>query len=132
MAINRRGFLSLAALGSASLLTGTAGASSEATEGSSDEAYGVLVDTVVCIGCRKCEWACQREHFNRNALPTDYEDKSVFQKHRRMDDKAYTVVNQFANPKQPGKAYNIKVQCMHCIDPACASATGIRRPAGGM
>ncbi len=122
MAINRRDFFSLAALGSASLVTGTARASSEATNVSCDQAYGVLVDTVLCIGCRKCEWACQREHLNRNAVPTDYEDKSVFRTHRRMDDKAYTVVNQFANPKQPGKAYNIKVQCMHCNDPACASA----------
>lgn len=122
MAINRRDFLSLAALSSASLLTGTARASSDAPEVSCDQAYGVLVDTVVCIGCRKCEWACQREHFNPEAVVTDFEDKSVFQQHRRMDDTEYTVVNQFFNPKEDNKAYSMKVQCMHCNDPACASA----------
>ena len=29
-----------------------------------DEQYGVLVDTTLCIGCRRCEWACNE--WNKN------------------------------------------------------------------
>ena len=55
---SRRKFLGLTALGSATLLTGNAHASQDASD--CDEFFGVLVDTVVCVGCRKCEWACNQ------------------------------------------------------------------------
>ncbi len=28
--------------------------------------YGVLVDTTLCIGCRRCEWACFEWYKNQN------------------------------------------------------------------
>jgi Fe-S-cluster-containing dehydrogenase component len=77
---------------------------------------------VVCIGCRRCEWACN----NHNSLPNQslstFDDRSVFQKRRRPDDNRYTIVNQFSNAQNGDKKYNIKIQCMHCLDPACVSA----------
>jgi Fe-S-cluster-containing dehydrogenase component len=87
----------------------------------SDDRMGVLVDTTVCIGCRKCEWACKTAH----DMPTDpiekYDDRSVFEKRRRPDANALTVVNEFENPN--GKfPIDVKVQCMHCDHPACLSA----------
>ncbi|MEW6050114.1 MAG: 4Fe-4S dicluster domain-containing protein [Candidatus Zixiibacteriota bacterium] len=122
MDIRRRDFFKLTALGSAALVTGSANASEHVADPDYDEMYGVLVDTVACIGCRKCEWACN----DANKLPTQelkaFEDKSVFQQHRRPDAKAYTVVNQFASPVDPDKKFSLKVQCMHCNGPACASA----------
>jgi len=122
MGISRRGFFKLSAVGSASLLAGQALASGEKNATYSEESLGVLVDTVVCVGCRKCEWACN----DANSLPTQelkaFEDKSVFARHRRPDAGAYTVVNQFADPKIADKKFSLKVQCMHCNDPACASA----------
>ncbi|MDD5207887.1 MAG: 4Fe-4S dicluster domain-containing protein [Elusimicrobiales bacterium] len=88
----------------------------------SPDRMGVLVDTTVCIGCRNCEWGCKTSH----GLPTPpletYEDASVFEKMRRPDDKALTVVNSYPNPKDPKAPYTVKVQCMHCDHPACVSA----------
>ena len=85
------------------------------------DANGVLVDMTLCIGCRKCEEACK----NANSLPpvdVPLEDMSIFEKQRRMDEVNYTVVNRFPNPDNPAKPVFVKRQCMHCNEPACASA----------
>ncbi len=121
MGVKRRDFLKLTAAGGAALLPGAAAASDPPMTDFS-KAYGVLVDTVVCIGCRKCEWACNKEHGLTNEPLSAYEDRSVFKQHRRPHDDAFTVVNAFENPIEPGKEYTMKVQCMHCNEPACASA----------
>ena len=122
MSIPRRDFFKLTALGSATLLAGAAEADDDPEPLDFDKAYGVLVDTVACIGCRKCEWACN----DFNALPTQelaaFEDKAVFRTHRRPTSAAYTVVNEFAGDAATGKKYTLKVQCMHCNEPACASS----------
>lgn len=122
MNLHRRDFLKFATAGSLSLVAGGASASEHAGQEDWGEAYGVLVDTVACIGCRKCEWACN----DANQLPTQelkaFEDKSVFAQHRRPDKGAFTVVNQFSSRGNPDKKYTIKLQCMHCNEPACASA----------
>jgi len=53
--------------------------------------YGVLHDTTLCIGCRSCEAACNEVNdFPQPEKP--FEDKSVLDKRRRVDDKCYTVV----------------------------------------
>lgn len=86
---------------------------------------GVLVDTTLCIGCRKCEEACNR----RNRLPRtaqSFADRDVLRSFRRPAESAFTVVNQFPgspSPDQAGVAQTYcKVQCMHCLDPSCVSA----------
>src|SRR5512140_3271743 len=122
MSLQRRDFLKIATIGTASLVVGKAQASEHGGETNFGEAFAVLVDTAVCIGCRKCEWACN----DANKLPTQelkaFEDKSVFARHRRPDKAAFTVVNQFSAPEHADKKYTMKVQCMHCNEPACASA----------
>jgi formate dehydrogenase iron-sulfur subunit len=91
-------------------------------EPSPEDSLGVLVDTTSCIGCRKCEWACNRA----NELPVQpletFEDTSVFAEHRRPDAAHYTVVNRFPGATPADPPIHVKVQCMHCNDPACASA----------
>jgi Fe-S-cluster-containing dehydrogenase component len=83
---------------------------------------GVLVDTTVCIGCRNCEWACKTAHGLETPPLETYEDKTPFDRMRRPDDTALTVVNRYANPGNPAQPYSVKVQCMHCDHPACVSA----------
>ncbi len=87
-----------------------------------DDPYAVLIDVDKCIGCRKCEWACNEV----NRLPVQpleaFEDKSVFRENRRPDAGHYTVVNEYLRSNGEEKPLWVKVQCMHCDDPACASA----------
>ena len=117
--MDRRNFLKT--MGTAGAMA--AGASTaRASEGHHvpENPYGVLVDTTLCVGCRKCEWACNQS----NNLPVQslesFEDKSVFERMRRPDAGNYTVVNQYGGEGE--KPVWAKVQCMHCQDPACASA----------
>jgi Fe-S-cluster-containing dehydrogenase component len=91
----------------------------------SPDYVGVLVDTTLCIGCRKCEEACNR----RNSLPRTAEpfsDREALRNFRRPTESAYTVVNQFPGSPSPDQAglpmTFVKVQCMHCLIPSCVSA----------
>jgi len=119
----RRGFLKF---------TSAAGVSGVVSAAKKAQAYdrtpvspdwlGVLVDTTVCIGCRKCEWACKEQHHLPNETVDHYEDKSVFNAMRRPHAGALTVVNRFENLMSPAKPFHVKVQCMHCNEAACVSA----------
>ena len=92
----------------------------------SAEPYGCLVDTTLCVGCRKCEQACNQR--NRLASPKySFEDMSLLDRERRMDETSYTVVNRYygrgIEPPAWGRSPAfVKFQCMHCLDPACVSA----------
>jgi Fe-S-cluster-containing dehydrogenase component len=120
---SRRGFLKTAGMAGAGLLGSSAPSSaSEAGSTLSEDRYGVLVDTTVCIGCRQCEHACRVAHDLPGPPGEAYEDRSVFQRKRRPDDTALTVVNEYANPSNADSPYTVKVQCMHCDHPACVSA----------
>jgi formate dehydrogenase iron-sulfur subunit len=88
----------------------------------SSDRKGVLVDTTVCVGCRRCEWACKTAHDLPAGDVESYKDRSVFKTMRRPSDSALTVVNEFRNPKNKLLPINVKVQCMHCDHPACVSA----------
>ncbi|MFQ6033646.1 MAG: 4Fe-4S dicluster domain-containing protein [Candidatus Bipolaricaulia bacterium] len=82
--------------------------------------YAILSDLTRCIGCRRCEAACNKA----NNLPppeVPFDDRSVVAEERRPDVGAYTVVNRYEDPKT-GQPVYVKRQCMHCEEPACASA----------
>ena len=118
MALDRREllrWLGCAATGSMAT-SGAEGADASSADG---DPYAVLVDTTTCIGCRKCEWACNRA----SGLPVDpletFEDTTVFAGMRRPDAGHYTVVNRVDGHSRP---LYVKVQCMHCDDPTCYSA----------
>jgi Fe-S-cluster-containing dehydrogenase component len=87
--------------------------------------YGCLVDLTRCVGCRSCEKACCE--VNRLAPSSlDFSDQRVFNEKRRMDANSFTVVNRYFPGRvdehnRPVPVY-VKLQCMHCQDPACASA----------
>jgi formate dehydrogenase iron-sulfur subunit len=83
------------------------------------------VDLTRCIGCRKCEQACQTV----NSLPQpeqSFDDLTILDRKRRPDEKSYTVVNRYYSGKIDERDQLVptfvKIQCMHCQDPACASA----------
>jgi len=63
----------------------------------------ILVDVTKCIGCRSCEQACKQIH----GFPLDTEAK--------LSPTALTVVEERGD-------HFVRRMCMHCQDPACASA----------
>jgi formate dehydrogenase iron-sulfur subunit len=103
---------------------------------------GVLHDITRCIGCRRCEAACNRVH----ALETPerpLDDLTVLDQQRRTHHQSFTVVNRYAppmadpaadgfrsasRPPRAGQAAPIfvKTQCNHCLEPACASACFVK------
>ncbi len=124
MGVNRRTFLKVAAITAASCVPQKQARAKEALP-QNDDQVGCLVDTTKCIGCRKCEEACNRS----NSLPLPekpFDDLWVLRERRRPDATRFTVINSYpGNPSPVQKdreQTNIKVQCMHCLDPACVSA----------
>jgi len=89
------------------------------------ESFGVLHDTVLCVGCRNCEAGCNKV----NELPppdAPFDDLSVLEHKRRTDAKSYTVVNRYDHAANGGGPTYRKTQCHHCLEPACASVCFVR------
>jgi len=78
------------------------------------EFHGVLYDSARCTGCRGCEYDCAEA----NNLPEPVPTKQI-KGLRKTDETRRTIVNEYNTSK--GKVY-AKMQCMHCNEPACASA----------
>ncbi len=123
--MKRRHFLGLMGAAGVSLTTAvTAKAASSADVAGLPNAGGVLFDASRCIGCRKCEAACnQVNELPKPAKPFD--DLTVMDTARRTDAKSYTVVNKYV-PKPGENPVFRKIQCNHCMEPACASACFVK------
>ena len=83
----------------------------------------VLHDVTRCVGCRKCEGACNKV----NGLPQpekSFDDLSVLETRRRTTPAKFTVVNRF--PGSGGSPLFAKKQCNHCLEPACASVCFVK------
>ena len=120
MEFSRRRFIKLAGVAGA---TGMAGrpVAAEASAFLGVDTPAVLVDTTRCVGCRGCEAACSEA----NALPEPVlaGQEAVFETLRTTDPRTFTVVNRSAaKTGKDGEPRFAKRQCMHCLDPACASA----------
>ena len=126
MKLSRRGFLRVAGItGSVALVgAGQARASSgKALDTNGENETGMLVDTTLCAGCRGCEAACSEA----NGLPPPETDEQVVKLGRReMGPEQFTVVNKAPVPGRDGSDRFAKRQCMHCVQPGCASACPVR------
>jgi formate dehydrogenase iron-sulfur subunit len=124
MGLNRRDFFKYVTVAGAAV-AGAEGSAHAWQSRAPSDSIGCLVDLTRCIGCRKCEEACNRV----NALPEpdrSFRGLTVLDEKRRPDEKAYTVVNRYTSGQIDERDQLIptfvKLQCMHCQDPACASA----------
>jgi len=125
MSFSRRRFFEWLAVAGA----GTAIGGSEkafASEGVSvnPDRLGMLTDFSLCTGCRSCEEACNKQ----NELPqpkVPFKDMSVLDKKRRPTAEAYTVVNRYERENGEPPVFR-KIQCNHCLEPACASACFVK------
>lgn len=121
--VSRRGFLlgTAAAIGGTALLGSYKNAYASRDFSGWPDRFGCLTDLSACVGCRSCEAACnEANNLPKPSVPFD--EVSVFKEKRRPTVNAYTVVNQYKNPKDESKPLYRKVQCNHCNEPACASA----------
>jgi formate dehydrogenase iron-sulfur subunit len=124
MSLSRRKFLGW--IGAAGVTVAAGRKASAATtrhfEGYPDS-MAVLHDTTFCIGCRRCESACNTvNHLPAPDVP--FSDLRVLDTQRRTTPKAFTVVN-----RKPGAGQGpvfVKKQCNHCLEPACASVCFVK------
>jgi formate dehydrogenase iron-sulfur subunit len=121
--VTRRDFLKITGTAAGTAAAALAGVeTAQARPALDPDRVGVLCDFTLCVGCRRCEWACA----DANGLPhgslESYDDKSVLDAMRRPSEHSLTVVNRY--PALPGQAkpMDVKVNCLHCEHPACVSA----------
>jgi len=126
MSISRRRFLGWMGAAGMGLTVGRpAGAAGNKNFSGYPESLGVLHDMTRCIGCRKCEAACNE--INKLPAPEQpFDDLSVLDNKRRTDAASYTVVNRYDGIQGADGPIYRKLQCNHCQEPACASACFVR------
>lgn len=81
----------------------------------------MLIDTTHCIGCRACQVACKSWH----GLPGERTEFSEsWSNPRFLDSNNFTrvIFRELNKPDEPLSWNFISRRCMHCNDPACASA----------
>ncbi|MBC2715047.1 MAG: 4Fe-4S dicluster domain-containing protein [Desulfobacteraceae bacterium] len=126
MGITRRQFFGWmgAAIGSQVSLHKDANAASNKHFTGYPGSMGVLHDISQCIGCRKCETACNKVN---SLLPPErpFDDLSVMDQKRRPHANTYTIVNRFDQPDRQLPVF-VKKQCNHCKEPACVSACFVK------
>lgn len=114
--MSRRRFLEVAAAVPIYAALGSIGIA-----GAETRHFGKLVDTVRCIGCKRCMSACKRWNglkVERGELITDRE--TFLTGHN------WVVVNLLIDDKNRTRKIYGHRTCQHCIEPACAGVCPVR------
>ncbi len=116
--LTRRAFVAAAGgLGGALLLPGLREAQASPPPGLRESALSMLVDTTRCIGCRACVRACGRAN-RLTAAPGPADDPGPGLRQATAWNR-WTTVNR--EGPDDGPPVFVKRQCLHCLEPACAS-----------
>jgi formate dehydrogenase iron-sulfur subunit len=114
MSIDRRNFFKVLGVAGLTLAIGSLFKAKAAPTSSDKEFSGMLYDSTRCLGCQSCERACATA--NKLPEPKDAPKAGII---RKTDETRRTVINTYKTSKGE---LNIKKQCMHCNEPACAAA----------
>jgi Fe-S-cluster-containing dehydrogenase component len=125
MEIKRRDFLKVAAAGGLMMAANAGPALARDQKARIAGAVGLLYDSTVCVGCKACVSACKQY----NETPPSFSSSDeLWDNPLDNDSKTYNIIKLHKNGtgevkdrEKDGHAY-VKRQCMHCVDPACASA----------
>jgi formate dehydrogenase iron-sulfur subunit len=84
-----------------------------------------LIDITNCIGCRACQVACKQWN-DREGEQTQLDFNLGFQNPATLSAKTYTLItfHELPDDKAPGGLHYLFTmrRCLHCLEPACASA----------
>lgn len=85
---------------------------------------GVLVDLTRCIGCRACQVACKS--WNQQPVKKTF-NHGTYTNPPALNSSTYTHIQFLEGQKDDQPVWHfIKDQCLHCKDPACASACPVK------
>jgi len=106
----------VAAAGMAVVAPRRADAASTAAPVAPADAVGLLYDATLCIGCKACVVACREA----NGLEPDRgASGGLYQMPVDLNERTKNVIKLY---EEGGERSFMKMQCMHCLDPACANA----------
>lgn len=132
MELTRRQFLKCSAA-TAGLLLASNPLDLLAASPTVNKGFGILIDTTRCVGCRSCQIACKR----KNNLPEEairYVPNETYPP--ALSATTFTLVefHRVTGPTNQTVIKPVKKQCMHCVEPACASVCPVgalvKTPAG--
>lgn len=125
MEIKRRDFLKVAAAGGLMVAANAGPALARDPKARITGAVGMLYDSTVCTGCKACVSACKQYN---DTPPSFSSSDKLWDNPLDNDSKTLNSIKLYKDGtgevkdrEKDGHAY-IKRQCMHCVDPACASA----------
>ncbi len=118
--IRRRAVLKVLAGGGAAMAAAGAAQGAAASSASTHEpadALGLLYDATRCIGCKACVVACREA----NELPPDTRrwPEGLYDAPDSLSSQTKNIIKLY---REGNETSYMKQQCMHCLDPACASA----------
>lgn len=86
-------------------------------------AKGVLVDLIKCIGCGSCTTSCKMYNQLPFKTPKTNEPYLTHSEKAETNGFTWTVIKHKKVTVKHHEAWRyVKEQCMHCIEPACASS----------
>jgi formate dehydrogenase iron-sulfur subunit len=88
--------------------------------------YAKLIDTKKCVGCRACQVICKEWNGLEGEETVLPEEGLGITNPSRLSSQTYMLLthHEIDDPSAPGGFHTVfvKQQCMHCDEPACASA----------
>jgi Fe-S-cluster-containing dehydrogenase component len=115
VAMNRRAALKGMVVAGATIAGVTPARAAVRREAPAD-AVGLLYDATLCIGCKACVGACAKAN---NLTPDPGSSNGLYQAPIDLNARTKNIIKMYSEGTD--RSY-MKVQCMHCVDPACASA----------
>ena len=118
MTINRRDFIKKTGLGLGALLAQPAVNELSASPRGTAGGAGMLYDSSKCVGCKECQVACKER---LNSLIPEVDISEVDANPNKLSAYTWTLIKLYKDGVDDSQSAFVKVQCMHCVDPACVS-----------